>query len=174
MEQPIEIKLCKPVDFNQSFMANGRLYNVSETISIDRWAEYEKLMPRLTYGINFEDMNKSHLKAYNFLNDKRFADAAVIIHNLMSGVKDANDDKRIHPALLMCSLIINYEGEDTTKFSKEAQLKKIEDWTAEGLDILSFFAFALRAINGFRETYIAYMAEAANEVIEKSQLKKSQ
>jgi hypothetical protein len=176
-QKPINIA-PEPValDFTQkSFKANGKTYHISEKISIDRWAEYEKLMPRLTYGIDFESMNKSHAKAFAALNEKRFADAAVIIHNLMSGIKDANDDTRVHPALLMCALVINFEGEDVGLYDKNIQLQKIEDWKAEGLDILSFFAFALRSINGFRETYLLYIAAQAEKIIEKSELiKKSQ
>lgn len=162
----------KAVDFSKPFMANGKKYAMSETVAIERWAEYEKLQPRLTYGIDFDSMSKALFKAYGAINEKRFADAAVIVHNLMSGIKDVKDEARIHPALLMCALIVNYEGEDTRVFNKEIQLEKIKDWQVEGLDILSFFALALKCINGFRETYLLYMAEQAETIIEKSQLVK--
>lgn len=170
MEQTKEVKV---VDFSQPFTANGRIYRVDEKVCIDRWMEYEKLSPRITYGIDFDSIQKSLLKIYSALNEKRFADSAVITHNLMSGIKDANDETRVNPALLMAALVINFDGEDTTKFDKVIQLQKIEDWKAEGLDVLSFFAFALRCINGFRETYLLYIGEQAENLINKSSLMKS-
>lgn len=167
-----EKKEVKSVDLKQQFSANGKNYRVTDKICIDRWTEYEKLEPRLTYGIDFESIQKSLNKLYSALNDKKFADAAVLTHNLMNGIKDALDETRVHPALLMCSLVINYEGEDTTVFNKQIQLQKIEDWQKEGLDILSFFAFALKSINGFRETYLIYIQTQAEEILKKNPLKK--
>lgn len=163
----------KSVNFNERFFkANGKTYFIADKISVNRWKQYEKLMPRLTYGIDFDSMQKALLKAYNSLNDKKFADAAVILHNLMSGIKDANDDKRIHPALLMAALLINAEGEDAGIYDEKTQLNKISDWEKEGLDILGFFAFALNTINGFRETYLLYIKEQAEQVLDQSQFKK--
>lgn len=159
----------RSVDFNKKFFeANGKRYFICDKISINRWKEYEKLMPRLTYGLDFDTMNKQHTKAYAALNDKKFADAAVILHNLMSGIKDANDDSRVHPGLLMAALLINYEGEDAGIYDLQIQLKKIKDWEAEGLDILGFFAFALASINGFRETYLSYIQSQAESLSEKT------
>lgn len=164
MEQQKAIE-PKSIEFKDRFFkANGKKYFVAEKISIARWAEYEKLMPRLTYGIDFEAMNKAHAKAYQAVNDKRFADAAVILHNLMNGIKDANDESRVHPGLLMAALLINGEGEDVGVYDLQTQLNKIEDWKAEGLDVLSFFAFALKSISGFRETYLLYINEQAEKI----------
>jgi hypothetical protein len=164
----------KSVNFNDRFFkANGKTYFIADKISVNRWKQYEKLMPRLTYGIDFDSIQKSLLRAYGALNEKKFADAAVILHNLMSGIKDANDDKRIHPALLMAALLINAEGEDAGIYDEQTQLNKIKDWEKEGLDILGFFAFALNTINGFRETYLLYIKEQAEEVLGQSQFKKT-
>lgn len=145
----------------KTFTANGYKYTVSKKISIPRWREYEKLEPRLTYGIGFDDLFKQLRKAYDALNTKQgnIADAAVILHNLMSGIKDIEDSKREHPSLLMCTLVINREGEDTGVFDAQLQLDKIEDWRKEGFDILPFFTFALYSIQGFRETYVEYITK---------------
>ena len=143
-----------------SFEANGHKYHVSKKISIPRWREYEKLEPRLTYGVDFESMFKQLRTAYDALNNKegKIADAAVILHNLMSGIKDIENEKREHPALLMCALVINREGEDAGTFNEQLQLEKIEDWRKEGFDVLPFFTFALFSIQGFKETYVQYIA----------------
>lgn len=157
----------KTIDLTtKSFEANGHKYYISDKVSFARWTEYEKISPKLTYGVDFDSMYKSHGKAYAALNEKRFADAAVIMHNLMSGIKDANDDSRVHPALEICALIINREGEDMAEYNKAFQLEKINDWQTEGFDILSFFALALRSISGFRETYLEYLKQEAQKLID--------
>lgn len=145
----------------KTFEANGHKYHVSKKISIPRWREYEKLEPRLTYGVDFDAMFKQLKKAYEALNTKagNIADAAVILHNLMSGIKDIENEMREHPALLMCALVINREGEDTGVFDEQIQREKIEDWRKEGFDVLPFFTFALFSIQGFRETYVEYIAK---------------
>ena len=78
-----EIKTLDLFKIN-SFEANGHKYHVSKKISIPRWREYEKLEPRLTYGIDFNSMFKQIRLAYDALNSKegKVADAAVILHNL--------------------------------------------------------------------------------------------
>lgn len=143
-----------------SFEANGHKYHISKKISIVRWKEYEKLEPRLTYGVDFNSMFKQIRTAYDALNSKegKIADAAVILHNLMSGIKDIESEKREHPALLMCALVINRDGEDTGTFDEKLQLEKINDWRKEGFDVLPFFTFALFSIQGFKETYVQYIA----------------
>ncbi len=144
-----------------TFEANGNKYHVSKKISIPRWREYEKLEPRLTYGVDFESMFKQLRKAYDALNTKagNIADAAVILHNLMSGIKDIESEQREHPALLKCALVINREGEDASAFDERLQKEKIEDWRKEGFDVLPFFTFALFSIQGFKETYVQYIAK---------------
>ena len=148
-----------------SFEANGHKYHISKKISIPRWREYEKLEPRLTYGVDFDSMFKQLRKAYDALNTKNgnVLDAGIIIHNLMSGIKDIESDKREHPALLMCALVINREGEDAGTFDEQLQLDKIEDWRKEGFDVLPFFTFALFSIQGFKTIYVQYIASQITE-----------
>lgn len=152
------------------FMANGRKYYMSEKISVRRFREYEKLVPLLTYGMGFNEIFSALKKAYAAANEKRFADVAVMLHNIMSGIKDADDEKRFHPALLVCALVINREGEDPGAYDESVQIEKIEDWQKEGLNMLDFFTLALTSINGFRETYLQYIAQQAKDLIEKSDL----
>lgn len=160
--QPVE---PTKINFNDRwFTANGKKYYVSDRICIERWKEYEKLSPRITYDIGFDTMQKKLTQAYEALNKQQFANAAVIIHNILNGVKDVNDDKRVHPSLLMAALLINGEGEDIKVFDKQTQLQKIDDWQTEGLDILGFFSFALSSINGFRETYLLHIRDQVAEI----------
>lgn len=156
----------------KSFEANGRKYFVTEKISIKRWKEYEKLVPKITYGVDFDEMFAQIKKAYGFLNQPKPAplDAGIILHNLMDGIMDINKEDREHPALLMAALVINREGEDAAKFNLELQKDKINDWAEEGYDAIGFFTYALHCIQGFRQTYIDYIQV---NVTKKSSLKKS-
>lgn len=145
----------------KSFEANGSKYFISKKISIARYREFEKLEPRLTFGVGFEEIFKNLKKAYEALNTKagNVADAAVILHNTMAMIKDIENETREHPSLLMAALVINREGEDTGVFDEQIQKDKIEDWRKEGFDVLPFFTFALSSIQGFRETYIEYITK---------------
>lgn len=165
--QPKEGKVFDPKC--TQFMANGTKYFVSTKLSIKRYEEYEKLQPKLTFDVDFSTMFAALKKIYSFLNDRKFADAAVLTHNLMSGIEEVRNEKRIHPALLMAALAINAEGEDPGSYDEQVQLKKIEDWRAEGFDIYGFFIFALNTIKGFAQEYNEFITEG---MIEKPGLKK--
>lgn len=140
-----------------SFEANGHKYHVSSGISLNRYREYEKLEPKLTFGLSFDDIYKSLNKLYDLLNKQKFADCAIIAHNLMSGIKDIESEKREHPALLMAALVINRDGEDAGIYDEKLQLEKINDWRKEGFDVLPFFTFALSSIQGFAQEYKKYI-----------------
>lgn len=162
----------KKIDLAQGwFMANGNKYIISNSISTERYKEYEKLEPLLTYGVGFEELFRNVKKSYELVNQQKFADAAVVLHNIMAGIKDVEDSKRIHPALTMCALVINREGEESAKYSTEMVSKKVEDWTAEGLDMIDFFILALKSIKGFRLTYLEFIQKESQEIL--SQLKES-
>ena len=150
------------------FMANGKKYIVSNSISVERFKEYEKLEPKLTFGIGFDDLIKNVKKAYEYVNQQKFADSAVVLHNIMAGIKDIENPTRIHPALAMCTLVINVEGEESARYTTAMVEQKVDDWMAEGLDMLDFFLLALRSIKGFRATYLEYTQEQASQVLNES------
>lgn len=155
---------------DRSFTANGKKYWIADKISVDRWKQYEKLVPRLTYSTDFKQLHANLTKAFQLLNkpSPEPLNAGIIIHNILNGIKDADDEKNVPSGLLMCTLVMNREGEDTSVFDEQIAQDKINDWREEGLDILSFFAWAMQSINGFRETYLLYIQAQAQEVIEKT------
>lgn len=152
----------------KEFVANGKKYFVNNKLSIARYEEYEKLQPRLAYDIDFENMFRQHKQQYQFLNDRKFADAAVSLHNLMSGIRDLLDSKREHPALLMCALAIVGEKEDPGVYDENVQKEKIEDWRKEGYAMEGFFLFAAGTMKGLPKAYNEFIME---QVIEKGNLK---
>src|SRR3989304_512402 len=151
----------------KEFMANGHKYFLVDKIPVSRFKEYEKLVPRLTFGIGFDEIFSSLKKAYSSLNtpQPKPLDAGIIIHNLMNGIADVNNSKRVHPALMMAALVINREGEDATKYDEQTMLDKVNDWTVEGLDMMSFFDLSLTSIHGFRETLVKYTQTQAEMLI---------
>ena len=155
----------KTLDKNtKEFTANGQKYIISDKISVDRFKQYEKLVPQLTFGLGFEQIYINLKSAYEALNKQNFANAAVVIHNIMNGIKSVDDSKRAHPALLMASLVINRESEDLRVYDETIALEKIKDWQEEGLDMMGFFDLSLSSIQGFRETLIKYTQEQAKVI----------
>lgn len=152
----------------KEFEANGNKYFVNTKLSIARYEEYEKLQPRLAYDVDFENMFKLHKQLYQLLNDRKFADAAVISYNLMSGIKDLLDKKREHPALMMCALAILREKEDPGSYDEQTQIEKIEDWRKEGFETEGFFLFAASIMKGLPKAYNEFIME---QVIENENLK---
>lgn len=150
------------------FDANGKKYYIANGISIDRWKQYEKLQPRLTYGLTFKQIDANISKAMMLLNKPapEPGNAYVVLHNIRKGMENADDEKNVHPALEMCTLVMNYEGEDVGVYNEGIALEKINDWTKEGLNILSFFAWAMNSIDGFRETYIEFITAKAKLAVD--------
>lgn len=153
----------------KSFEANGKKYTVSEKISVERFIQYEKLVPELTFGLSFEQIYSNLRKAFELLNKQKFADSSVVIHNIMNGISSIEDEKRAHPALLMASLVINRQDEDVRVYDEFIALDKINDWQLEGLDMLGFFDLSLSSIQGFKTTLIKYTQEQAELISEEIQ-----
>lgn len=150
----------------KEFKANGHDYIVCDTISAERYKEYEKLTPELTHGLSWQGVYSNLIKAFNLLNkpNPEPLNAGIIIHNVLNGIKNIDDDNRIHPALMMCALVINRKDEDQRIYNKTLMLEKISDWQAEGLDMMSFFGFALNTIEGFKDVLIKSTQERLMEL----------
>lgn len=157
----MEVKELKLVD--KKFTANGKEYIVSDKISINRYIEYQKLQPLLTFGTNFEEMFKQLKNAYNNLNKQNFADSAVIIHNILNNVSKVEESSRVHPALKMAAMFINTKEEDISVYDEEITKQKIEDWAKEGYSVSDFFTLSLNSISGFRQAFQEY-TEKRNEM----------
>lgn len=161
-EKLIQTKRFKP-DFVE-LPANGKIYRQNRVLSIERYEQYQMLEPRLAFDIDFNNMYKQLRQLYQNLDNKKFADSAVICYNLMSGIKDLLDNKRESPALLMACLAILAPGEDPKSFDEEVQKIKIADWRAEGYAMEDFFTFVAIITNGLPKAYNEYIQE--NEINE--------
>lgn len=147
----------------ETFEANGKKYFIAKSVSIERYEQYEKIQPLLTFGVDFKSVFANVRKAWDYLDAGKRNDAAVVLHNIMSAIAEIEKEERVHPGLLIAALFINREGEDVARYDKNICLEKINDWRAEGYDMDSFFLLALNSIQGFKKTYIEYLNQLKNE-----------
>lgn len=142
----------KELDLTQKkFEANGKTYHIRKSMSFDRYRMYEKLQIEVGYGANFKQIYDNVKGAYELVNKSEFANTAVKLHNILAGIK--NIESRQIPALRICALFINAEGEDEKVITEEMIDEKIADWEAEGYDIFPFFQLAINSIPDFSLAY---------------------
>jgi hypothetical protein len=135
-----------------SFEACGTKYLIHRSLSITRFVEYEKLQNHVGFGVTFASLFKTLKDVYELLNKQKFADCAVKVHNVLTGITEKAENK-VHPALLLCALFVNREDEDITKWDESDALRKIADWTEGGYDMNSFFQLGVSFVNGFQDAY---------------------
>lgn len=144
------------------FMANGVQYVIRDTLTVKRFKEFENLQAEVGYGVDFYNMFSNLSKAYNYMNAGKMADASVVLHSMMHGIKHKLDDRE-NPILVLCTLFICTEDEDVRFYDKAKGDKKIEDWIAEGISMESFFQLAFSLVNGFtpalRKVSLSILAE---------------
>lgn len=155
-------ELKKPDEKELSFNANGKKYTIEQSISFERYKLYQKLQIECGYDVSFYGMFEALQKLYALQNEGKLADAAVLTHNLMSGI--SNIDKRQVPVLEMCALFINTETEDRKIITQEIVDAKIKDWQEEGIAVDYFFTIATATMQNF--------TKACNEVSQSSFLMK--
>lgn len=147
-----EEKKIKALDLNQlSFQANGKTYYIEGAITIERYAQYMIYEKELAFPTNLKGVFDKLNTLYDMLNKQKFADCAVLVDNLRTGIVKVEEKEPV--AAKICALFINYEGEDRSHFSEDMVVKKIADWNAEGIDFKSFFLLASNFVTGYTEIY---------------------
>ena len=84
------------------------------------------------------------------MNSLKFGDAAVILHNIMMGIKTL-DDKH-DSALRICAIFIDEEGEDPTVYDEAKMREKIDCWGRE-LSVTPFFQLAASIVPSWINAY---------------------
>jgi len=141
----------RTIDFEKKhFECDGKKFYVKDTLSFARYREMQKLNLEFGYSATFQDIFKNIREAWDFLNNTKLGEAAVILHNIMYGVVslETKDD----PALRLCALFIDEESEDPTVYDEGKMREKIECWGKE-LDTLPFFHLASNLVNGWMPAY---------------------
>lgn len=154
----------KQIDLNKpSFMANGVEYFFEKGLSQARFIMYQQLQIELPFQTGFSGVVKAFQDSYKLLNQTKFADSAVIMHNALNGIQNISE-RRI-PALELCALFINTKDEDRRIITQDMVDKKLKDWEEEGLDTIPFFQLATSSISGFKEIYSEIIRSSLEEPI---------
>jgi hypothetical protein len=141
----------RTIDFSKKyFECDGRKFYVRDTLSFNRYRELQKLILEFGYSATFVDIFKNLRTAWDHLNSLKLGDAAVTLHNIMYGIKNLDD--KDDPALRLCALFIDEEGEDPTVYDEGKMREKIDCWSKE-LSVTPFFQLASRTVPYWTKAY---------------------
>lgn len=141
----------RTVDLSKKyFECQGRKFYVRDTLSFSRYREMQKINLEFGYSATFHDIFKNIKTAWDFLNSTKLGEAAVVLHNIMYGVVSL--EEKDDPALRLCALFIDEEGEDPTVYDEGKMREKIECWGKE-LSTLPFFQLASNIVPNWMPTY---------------------
>jgi hypothetical protein len=141
----------REIDFSKKyFECDGRKFYVRDSLSFVRYRELQKLNLEFGYSATFNDIFKNIRTAWDFLNATKLGEAAVVLHNIMYGVVSL--EEKNDPALRLCALFIDEDGEDPTVYDEGKMREKIECWSKE-LAVLPFFQLAANLVPGWMNVY---------------------
>lgn len=143
----------KHIDLSKdSFTANGTEYLIRNTLTVERYKQFERMQNHYAFGLQFKQIYDRLEQSIDLANKGKGIEAWNVIFNLKEGIVYRIEDRQ-HPALLICSLFMVTRDEDITTWDEALAKRKIEDWTKEGIDINDFFQCASNFVNGFIQIY---------------------
>ena len=154
-EQP---PVLKSIDIQSGkLMAGGEQYFIQYSLSTNRYVEYLKRLPRLTFHTDFAGIYNTLSKIYTVAssgNDMIYAigQARELSWNQLENIKRF-DENEIPDIVDFCCLFIYKIGEDTSKFDHGIHEAKKAAISQEGYDISSFFTLAFSLIENLGEAY---------------------
>lgn len=140
----------------RSFQANGKTYIVHELLTLDAYRKLEELRIEIQAGTGAAGVLSLANKAYAALNATKFADASVIMYNLINAAEPVAEGR---PPLFMLALTLfaRPEGSDVTKWSQAEAEEWLKDWNAEGYSAADFFALASSRISGYTDFFAPFI-----------------
>jgi hypothetical protein len=156
------------IDFDKekSFECDGRKFYLKESLSFVRYRELQKLNQEFGYSATFHDIFKNMRTAWDLLNSTKLGEAAVVLHNIMYGVVSL--EEKDDPALRLCALFIDEEGEDPTIYDEGKMREKIECWGKE-LSVTPFFQLAVSLTPGLIPAYKTVLPNGSEQREEKDE-----
>lgn len=133
------------------FEANGKIYKIETSLSIERFCEFQILEKEFAYSMDFKKMFNELLELREMMNKLKFVDSAVKLENIVKGI--VKIEQKEPTALKICALFINTEDEDRSIITEDMISNKIRDWKIEGYEVQGFFMLALNTVNGFTDIY---------------------
>jgi hypothetical protein len=142
-----QLKEPRRLDFSKDdFDANGNHYHFSPSLTLTRYREFEKVLPKVAYGSTLHEIYNEDLKIVEEINKGRYVQAGVIISNRANRMYERLQD-RITPVVRLCCLFINRDGEDITTIDEKTMEEKATDWEKAGFDYTDFFRLAFNLVN---------------------------
>ena len=143
----------KTIDLSaSSFIANGTTYYIKDTLSIERYRQFEKLQVSFGFAREFKQIYDLLKKSVDLANKGKGLEAWNIVFNLMEEVGKNNLDNRHQNGMYICALFVATEDEDLTVWNQQIADKKIDDWNKEGIDVNFFFRLAANLVGGYIST----------------------
>lgn len=151
----------RTLDFSKKhFTCDGRKFYVRDTLSFNRYRELQKIVIEFGYSATFVDLFKNIRTAWDHMNALKFGDAAVVLHNIMIGLKSL--EEKHDPAFRMCALFIDEEGEDATVYDEAKMREKIDCWAKE-CSVTPFFQLAANLVPSWINAYKIVSKDGSKE-----------
>ena len=139
------------------FTAGDETYYIQPNLSVIRYVEYLKRVPRLTFHTTFKGMYDTLHKIYNVTasgNDMIYAiqQARELSWNQLDAIQRF-DEHELPDIIDFVALFCNKEGEDVGQFDISIHENKKTMIAKEGYAIQDFFTLAFHLIESFSEGY---------------------
>lgn len=156
------METLRTVDLSEGkFECGGKTYHACEQLSFARYEKLQTLLIEFAYSGSVGEVYANLKTAFEKLNNQKFAEAAISIHNTMKGIEDI--DRKSTPALKICALFWNVQGEDLADASDIMIDSKISEWGKE-LDVNPFFHQAVCLLPEWRAAYLHYTQNFSEKV----------
>jgi hypothetical protein len=148
---------------NDSFELNGKQWHIYDDVTLERLGELEKIIHHFINGVDLVEQQVIMQSIYKDMNEQRFADAAVKLHNFANATI-VKKNGMVHPKLLIATMFINEKGENLSEWNLDIANSKIKAW--EGAEAAFFLKLAekrvtatLQLIFGISETISKALVE---------------
>jgi hypothetical protein len=154
------------IDFSKKhFECEGRKFYLKQSLSFARYREMQKINLEFAYSASFNDIYKHVREAWDLLNATKLGEAAVVLHNVLYGIVSLED--KDDPALRLCALFIDEEGEDPTVYDEGKMREKIECWSKGGLSTSPFFQLAANLVPEWINVFQSFTRDGLQKAAEK-------
>ena len=154
------------IDFEKGMLQTPtRTYFIAESLSVDRYIEFEQMQAAAAYGCTFQDIAKAWQDIKDALNKVKFVEAAAIIDNMQNALTKGAEKKN-HLALRVCALFLNEVDEDIRMYKQEVIDAKINDWLESGVCYEDFFRLTVSLVPGLLAAYKQILQNISGQVSE--------
>lgn len=145
------------------FECGGKKYYISDKLSFTKFEKLSEWSLEFGFSATFKDIFTNLKKLYELLNQTKFADSAIVCHNMMAGI--VNLEQKNNVAFRICALFILEEGENEVDYNESKIDEKIGIWAKE-LDSAFFLNFAASLIPHWIAAYKLVTQNTSKEVKE--------